>query len=37
MKAVNYDRFTLAEIPGSSDPERVMRYYAALWRELTAG
>jgi sugar phosphate isomerase/epimerase len=36
LKQAGYDRFTLAEIPDSSDPERVMRYYAALWRELAA-
>ena len=29
------DRFTLAEIPGSSDRERVLKYYRALWLELT--
>jgi len=34
LKQAGYDRFTLAEIPGSSDPERVMRYYKALWDEL---
>lgn len=34
LAGAGYDRYTLAEIPGSSDPERVMRYYAALWREL---
>jgi sugar phosphate isomerase/epimerase len=27
----HYDGFTLAEIPESSDPERVLRYYRALW------
>lgn len=26
-----YDGFCLAEIPESADPERVMRYYRALW------
>jgi len=34
LKAIGYDRFALAEIPGSSDPEGVMRYYRRLWREL---
>ena len=34
LRANDYDRYTLAEIPGSSDPERVLRYYRALWREL---
>jgi len=31
----SYNRFTLAEIPESADPERVFRYYRALWLELT--
>ncbi|MGB9587103.1 MAG: sugar phosphate isomerase/epimerase family protein [Armatimonadota bacterium] len=31
----SYNRFTLAEIPESADPERVLRYYRALWLELT--
>jgi sugar phosphate isomerase/epimerase len=34
LRGIGYDRYTLAEIPGSADPERVMRYYRALWREL---
>jgi hypothetical protein len=34
LKEAGFDRYTLAEIPGSSDWERVMRYYARLWREL---
>ncbi|HIE27011.1 TPA: sugar phosphate isomerase/epimerase [Candidatus Poribacteria bacterium] len=29
-----YRGYCLAEIPGSSDPERVMNYCSALWREL---
>lgn len=29
-----YDRFTLAEIPGSAEPERLMHYYAALWQRM---
>lgn len=32
-----YKGFTLAEIPSSSDPERVMRYYKLAWDLLTAG
>ncbi len=32
-----YKGFTLAEIPGSSDPERVMRYYKLAWDLLNAG
>lgn len=35
LKGAGYDRFTLAEIPESADPIRLMRYYRALWRELT--
>lgn len=35
LKGIGYDRFTLAEIPESPDPERLMRYYRALWIELT--
>ncbi len=34
LRGMGYERYTLAEIPGSSDPERVLRYYRALWREL---
>ena len=30
-----YGGFCLAEIPGSSDPIRLMHYYRALWREQT--
>ena len=26
-----FDGFTLAEIPESSDPERVLRYFRTLW------
>ncbi len=35
FKASNYDRFTLAEIPESADPDRVLHYYKALWQEYT--
>ena len=35
LKASKYDRFTLAEIPESADPDAVLRYYRALWAELT--
>ncbi|QQS45377.1 MAG: sugar phosphate isomerase/epimerase [Acidobacteriota bacterium] len=31
MKAAGYNRYTLAEIPETSDPIRLMRYYRALW------
>ena len=31
MKAAGYNRYCLAEIPETSDPIRLMRYYRALW------
>ncbi|MHB1557561.1 MAG: sugar phosphate isomerase/epimerase family protein [Isosphaeraceae bacterium] len=31
LKAHDYQGFTLAEIPASSDPDRVLRYFRALW------
>lgn len=34
LKAIKYDGFTLAEIPESTDPERVLKYFRALWLEL---
>jgi sugar phosphate isomerase/epimerase len=40
LRDTGYDRFTLAEIPGMPDVasgERLMRYYKALWSELTRG
>lgn len=35
MKESGYNRYTLAEIPETSDPLRLMRYYKALWMELS--
>jgi len=35
LKGIGYDRCCLAEIPESLEPERLMRYYHALFRELT--
>lgn len=35
MRKTGYDRFTLAEIPASSDPVRVLTYYRALWLALS--
>ena len=32
LNGIGYEGYTLAEIPGSDDPERVMKYYAALWK-----
>ena len=31
LQAQRYEGFTLAEIPESSDPERVLRYFRSLW------
>ncbi len=31
LKSIGYDRYTLAEIPESGDPLRVMKYYRRLW------
>lgn len=35
LRASRYDRYTLMEVGESKEPERFMRYYRALWRELT--
>jgi len=35
LKSSGYDRYCLAEIPESKEPMRLMRYYHALFRELT--
>lgn len=35
LKQSGYEGYTLAEIAASSDPDRVLRYYRALWLELT--
>lgn len=35
LKATGYDRYCLAEIAESPEPERLMNYYRALWSELT--
>ncbi len=37
LKDSNYDVYCLAEIPGSTDPERLMNYYRALWIALCNG
>ena len=34
MKSSGYDRYMLAEIPETSDPIRLMRYYRGLWLAL---
>lgn len=35
LRQAGYDRFTLAEIQDSPDRERLLKYYRALWLELT--
>jgi len=35
LKESGYRGYTLAEIPSNPEPERLMRYYRALWLELT--
>ena len=35
LRASGYERYTLMEVAESKEPERFMRYYRALWRELT--
>jgi sugar phosphate isomerase/epimerase len=37
LDAQGFDGYTLAEIPESSDPERVLRYFRALWRAYQPG
>ena len=32
LEGIGYQGFTLAEIPASDDPERLMHYYRALWQ-----
>ncbi|MEM2594307.1 MAG: sugar phosphate isomerase/epimerase family protein [Candidatus Bathyarchaeia archaeon] len=34
LKGAGYQRYCLAEIPESPEPERIMRYYKALWSEM---
>jgi sugar phosphate isomerase/epimerase len=34
LRAAGYDRYTLAEVPESTEPVRFLRYYRALWQEL---
>jgi hypothetical protein len=34
MTAAGYNRYMLAEIPETSDPIRLMRYYRGLWLAL---
>jgi sugar phosphate isomerase/epimerase len=34
LRESRYSRYTLAEIPATTDPLRLMKYYRALWQEL---
>ncbi len=34
LRSAGYDRWTLAEIQGNAEPERLLRYYKRLWEEL---
>ena len=36
LRDAGYKRYTLAEVAESQEPERFLRYYAALWQQLTA-
>jgi sugar phosphate isomerase/epimerase len=35
LRKTNYERYTLCECAESKEPERFLRYYSALWRELS--
>lgn len=37
LRGIEYEGFTLAEVPESADPIRFMKYYRALWQALGAG
>ena len=34
LREAKYDRYTFAEVAESSEPERFLRWYRALWTEL---
>ena len=34
LRSIGYKRYCLSEIPESAEPERIMRYYRALWSEM---
>lgn len=36
LRQQGYDRYTMAEIPESSDPDRVLKYFVSLWDALSA-
>jgi len=35
LKGIGFDGFCLIEMPGSSEPERLLKYYSRLWAEWT--
>lgn len=37
LRKSGYDRYTMAEIQGNADPDRLLRYYRDLWEELSQG
>ena len=37
LRQAKYERYTLAEVQESKEPERFLRWYRALWAELTRG
>ncbi len=34
LRGIGYDRYCLTEMPETADPDRVLLYHAALWREM---
>ena len=34
LRGIGYERYMLAEVAESKEPERFLQYYGALWREL---
>ena len=34
LRETGYDRYTLAEVPQSKEPERFLKYYKSLWEQL---
>lgn len=35
VREAKYDRYTFAEVAGNNEPERFLRWYRALWMELS--
>jgi hypothetical protein len=36
LRDSGYQRYTLAEVAESKEPQRFLQYYKALWQQLTA-